>query len=166
MHRGLTWKSRIVVATVGFICVAVSLLYAHSSGRQYGMQVVQTLWTAEMQATIQAHAQEMAKARQTEQALQDKINQLTKEHRDETRRIAARHAAIVDGLRNRPETRACASGVPEGASAGIGCTGAGLSRFDSEFLVWVASEADRTQAALGVCIRAYEEVRRALNGTD
>jgi hypothetical protein len=123
------------------------------------MQVVQTLWTAEMQATIQAHAQEMAKARQTEQALQDKINQLTKEHRDETRRIAARHAAIVDGLRNRPETRACASGVPEGASAGIGCTGAGLSRFDSEFLVWVASEADRTQAALRVCLQAYDSVR-------
>lgn len=166
MHRGLRWKSRIVVATVGFICVAVSLLYAHSSGRQYGMQVVQTLWTAEMQATIQAHAQEMAKARQTEQALQDRINQLTKEHRDETRRIAARHAAIVDGLRNRPETRAGASGVPEGAAAGVGCTGAGLARLDGELLSGYAAAAARQQAALNACVAAYEEVRRALNGTD
>lgn len=163
MHRGMTWRSKIVVATVGFICVAASLLYAHSSGRHYGMQTVQTLWTAEMQATIQAHAEQIAKARQTEQALQDKINQLTKEHRDENRRIAARHAAMVDGLRNRPEARASDSGVPEGAAAGVGCTGSGLSKPDAEFLVWISGEAARTQTALNACIAAYDEVRRALN---
>jgi hypothetical protein len=120
-----------------------------------------------MQATIQAHAQEMAKARQTEQALQDKINQLTKEHRDETRRIAARHAAIVDGLRNRPETRAGASGVPEGAAAGIGhsigCTGLQLSRPDSYFLLGEAARADQLRVALKACIAHATEIERQLN---
>jgi hypothetical protein len=127
------------------------------------MLQVQTLWDAERMAQQQAILEAQQKAQDTERRLQAQVAKLRKERANEKARIDARYADLVDGLRDRPEARAGASGVPEGARAGVGCTGFGLSKSDSEFLVWLSSEADRTQAALRSCVAAYEEVRRSIN---
>jgi hypothetical protein len=161
------WNLKLLAA-IGIattISLAGTAWYAHSKGKQSGMQQVQTLWIAERAAIQEAQAKEMEQARKREQALQAQVDQIRRSHRNEISRINRDHAALVDSLRDRPEARAGDSGVPEGAAAGVGCTGAGLSKPDSEFLVWLGREAARTQAALNACITAYDEVRRSLNNT-
>ena len=111
----------------------------------------------------QAQAAEVNAARIREQELQAQITAQQRNHRNEVARINARHAAALDGLRDRPE-RPDSGGVSEGADSGIGCTGAGLARGDASFLAGFAADAARTQAALDACIVAYDEVRRAVNG--
>jgi hypothetical protein len=143
---------------------AGSAWYAYSSGRQSGMSQIQMQWDAERATQMAAMAEEEMKARQREQALQKLIDKLRRDRANEANRIAAEYQRTIDSLRNRPEARAGEGGVPEGAVAGVGCTGAGLSKSDSEFLVWLGSEAARTQAALNACVTAYDEVRRQVNG--
>jgi hypothetical protein len=163
---GVIWNLKILAAAG--IAIAIShagvAWYAHSKGKQSGMSQVQMLWDAERAMQLAAKAEAEMKARQTEQALQATINRLRKEKANEANRLAARYAADLERVRDRPEARATDNGVPEGAVAGVGCTGAGLSRSDSEFLVWLGAEAARTQAALNACVSAYDEVRRQVNG--
>jgi hypothetical protein len=104
------------------------------------------------------------KARQTEQALQKLVDQLRGAHQNEVNRIVSRYNADLERLRNRPEARSeSPSGLPEGAASGVGCTGAGLSKPDAEFLSWYSASAARTQAALDACVHAYEQVREQSN---
>jgi hypothetical protein len=152
-------KFRIAAATVLIICAAGLLMYAHSKGKQSGMLQVQSQWDQERLATAQAHADELAKAAQRQQSLQTQVDQLREVHRREINSINRRHQSIVDGLRDRPQARAGASGVPNPASVGVGCTGAGLSRPDAEFLIGLAADAARTQAALNQCRAAYQSLR-------
>lgn len=153
----------LLVITATLISLAGCAWYAYSSGKQSGMLQIQAQWDSERLTIAKAHDAEMQKARQRESALQDLATKLKKERANETKRLAAEYAADLDRLRDRPEARAGASGVPEGANAGVGCTGAGLSRPDSEFLVWLGSEAARTQSTLNACLAAYEGVRLQLN---
>ncbi len=127
------------------------------------MREVQTLWDSERLAVAQAQAEERMKARQREQSLQDLAAKLRLEKRREADRLAREYVADLERLRDRPDTRAGAGGVPEGAAAGVGCTGAGLSRGDAAFLVGLAADAARTQAALDQCRAQYAEVERQLN---
>ena len=157
------WKSWIVAVMASVIFAAGSAWYGHSRGVQSGMLQIQTLWDAERMAQQQAILEAQQKAQDTERRLQAQVAKLRKERANEKARIDAQYASLIDGLRDRPEARAGDTGVPEGARAGVGCTGAGLSKSDSEFLIWLSSEADRTQAALRSCVTAYEEVRRSIN---
>lgn len=159
------WNLKLMAA-IGIattISLAGTAWYAHSKGRQSGMQEVQTLWIAERAAIREAQAEEMMKARQREEALQAQVDQIRRSHRNEIARINRDHAALVDSLRDRPEARAGDSGVPEGAAAGIGCTGAGLAAGDASFLAGFAADAARAQAALNACVTAYNEVREQVN---
>lgn len=157
------WRWWIAAVMAASICAAGSAWYAHSKGMQSGMQQVQILWDSERAATAQAQAEELMKARQREHALQALAEKLRLEKRREADRLAREYAADLERLRDRPETRAGDGGVPEGAAAGVGCTGAGLSRRDAEFLVGLAADAARAQAALDQCRAQYAEVERALN---
>jgi hypothetical protein len=159
------WNLKILaaIATLTITSLAGTAIYAYSSGKQSGMQQVQTLWDSDRLAIAEAQAGERMKAAQKQKALEALIAQQRRNHRAEVDRIVAQYSADLDGLRDRPEARADFGGVPEGADAGIGCTGLGLSRPDAEFLVWVGREASRTQAALRACVTAYEEVRRQVN---
>ena len=157
-------KSLGVVGIAFGISLAGTALFAFNKGQQSGMSKVQSQWDAEVSAMAQAQAAEVNAARLREQELQAQITAQQRSHRNEVARINRAHAAALDGLRDRPEARAGDGGVPEGAAAGVGCTGAGLSRPDSEFLIWIGREAARTQAALNACVTAYDEVRRAVNG--
>lgn len=134
--------------------------YAHSSGKQAGMQAVQARWDAAKVLTLEAQGEQIliAQIRETEMTAQ--MDKLKRTHRDQTNRIAAAHADIVDGLRQRPEARAGAGGVPEGAAAGVGCTGAGLSRIDAGFLIGLAADAAELQAGFDACKAAYDSLTR------
>jgi hypothetical protein len=161
----MIWNLKL--ATVAVIAIGIASAggawYAYSKGRESGMTQVQAMWDAERLATMTAHAEEQIKARQREEALKVLLARQRKEHKREVDRIIADYNADLERLRDRPAERAGAGGVPEGAAAGVGCTGEGLSRPDSEFLVWLGGEAARTQAALNACVTAYDEVRRSIN---
>lgn len=149
------------------IAIAISLAgcawYAHSSGRQSGMQATQSRWDAEKVRTLEAQGEQILIAQQREGELRAQMDNLKRTHRDQTTRIAAAHADLVDSLRQRPD-RPSAGGLPEGATAGAGpvtgCTGAQLYRPDGEFLAREAARADQLRAALGVCAAAYNALTR------
>ena len=164
----MMWRPQIAAA-VGILfttSLAGTALYAFSKGKQYGMSQVQTLWTQERLALSEAQAEEVMKARQREEALKVLIARQRQEHRNEIHRIGREHSALVDSLRDRPEARAGDSGVPDGADAGVGCTGRGLSAPDAQFLAGFAADAARLQSALRACQRAYDEVRESINARD
>jgi hypothetical protein len=113
-----------------------------------------------------AQDEELMKARQTEEALQKTINRIKQEKTREAIKLANDFAAVVDSLHDRPEARAGSTGVPEGAAVGVGCTGAGLAKRDSEFLAGYGRDAARLQLALDACQAAYDQVRESINGRD
>jgi hypothetical protein len=130
------------------------------------MSEIQSQWDAERAATLAAQAEELMKARQQEQALQAAVNRIRQEKQREAVRLVNDYAAVVVSLQDRPEARAGAGGVPEGAAAGVGCTGAGLAKRDSEFLAGYGRDAARLQLALNACQAAYDQVRESINARD
>ena len=155
------WMRLSIAAVLVFgICAAGWLTY--DAGKTRGRLEVQTAWDNEQAITAQAHAAEMMKARQQEQALRALADRLRKEKADEARRLAAQYQRDLDGLRDRPETRAGAGGVPEGSTPGVGCTGAGLARLDAGLLTGYAYAASRLQLAYNECKARYD----ALTGAD
>jgi hypothetical protein len=159
-------KTLAVSATLTTMLVAGTAWYSYSKGEQSGMRQVEIQWQEAMRLQANAEAEELMKARQREEALATLLVKQRMEHSREVNRLVRQHAALVDSLRNRPQTRAGDSGVPEGATAGVGCTGAGLARDDAAFLAGYASDAGRLQLALQVCQAAYDQVRESINGAD
>jgi uncharacterized protein YlxW (UPF0749 family) len=158
------WTSRFLIAAAILTTLAISHWRFYSTGYESGVTHTEQAWQAEKLATTKAQMAEMEKARQAQQALQAQVDKIRQESANEKRRVAAQYERTIAGLRERPKTRAGATGVPEGAVAGVGCTGAGLSRPDGEFLAWYAGEAARAQTALRTCIAAYNSARREVNG--
>jgi hypothetical protein len=154
-----------LVVAMALACAGVGV-WSYRTGHERGAAAVKQQWDAERAATAQAQAEEMMKARQREKALTEALDKQRKERRREIDRITAEYRRTLDSLRDRPTVRAGDTGVPEGSTAGVGCTGAGLSRDDAEFLVWYASEAARVQAALEACVAAYKRVEEAVNDGD
>lgn len=118
----------------------------------------------------EAHAQELVKLQQaalnTEKAYREKersyqtsLAVAQEKRNEETRRINARHAAVVDSLRNRQErTTSGSSEVPNPAPSCAGTTGSELARGDAEFLAGFAADAAKLDAALTQCEAAYNAV--------
>ena len=148
----------IVVLVVGFLAISGLSVYSYRAGKA----AVQQEWDKEKATIAQAHLEEMQRARQREAELQATIDKQTEAYKNDLANIAADYQRVVVWLRDRPAARAGAGGVPQGAAAGVGCTGAGLSRGDAEFLAGYAADAARTRKALDQCVRQYEEVRQAL----
>jgi translation initiation factor 2B subunit (eIF-2B alpha/beta/delta family) len=159
------WNLKLIALIAIPISLAGSAWYGHSRGVQSGMSQIQMQWDAERAATLAAQAEELMKARQTEQALQKAINRIRQEKTREATRLANDYASVINSLHDRPEARAGASGVPDSPNAGVGCTGAGLAKGDSEFLARYGADAARLQLALDACQAAYDSVRQALNPT-
>ena len=168
MIAWMTSRTMVALALAGVTALAIGLgaVALYRTGYAKGAAEVQQQWDAEKAATAAAQAEETMKARQREKALIELTERLRKEHRREVDRIVAERNRLVGELRNRPEARAGAGGVPEGAAAGVGCTGEGLSRRDGEFLAGLAADAARTQAALQQCVAQYNQVRELVNGGD
>lgn len=144
------------------IVVVLALFGLSAYSYRAGKAAVQQEWDKEKAAIAQAHMEEMQRARQREAELQATIDKQTEAYKNDLANIAADYQRVVVWLRDRPAARAGAGGVPQGATAGVGCTGAGLSRGDAEFLARYAADAARTREALDQCVRQYDEVRRAL----
>ena len=123
---------------------------------------MQQEWDKEKATVAKAHLEELQRARQREAELQATIDKQTEEYKNDLANIATDYQRVVVWLRDRPAARAGAGGVPQGATVGVGCTGAGLSRGDAEFLAGYAADAARTRKALDQCVRQYEEVRQAM----
>lgn len=151
-----TWLAAVAIVVV----LALFGLSAYSY--RAGKAAVQQEWDKEKAAIAQAHLEEMQRARQREAELQAAIDKQTEGYKRDLENITADYQRIVVWLRDRPAARAGAGGVPQGSAAGVGCTGAGLSRGDAEFLARYAADAARTREALDQCVRQYDEVRRAL----
>ena len=150
-----------IVAVVGvFLAISGLSMYSYRAGKA----AVQQEWDKEKAAIAQAHLEEMQRARQREVELQAAIDKQTEGYKRDLENITADYQRIVVWLRDRPAARAGAGGVPQGATAGVGCTGAGLSRGDAEFLAGYAADAARTREALDQCVRQYDEVRRVGGG--
>ena len=151
---------------VGLVAVVVGAggaWTAYSTGYEAGATRVQTAWDAERLEALRARAEFETAARKREQELAARAAQQRQELRREINRIEQRHAAVVDGLRDRPDRPAVDGGaVPGAATAGVepatGCTGAELYRPDGEFLAREAARADRLRLALATCIAAYGAV--------
>ena len=166
------WKLKtLAVATTAFsISLAATAWFAHSKGVQLGKSQIQSQWDAEVRAMAEAQAREVNQAREREQALQAQVDQLKRTHRNEISRIHRNHAALVDSLRDRPEARAGAGGVPEDSGVGTsdrtGSTGLQLSRPDASFLVGEAARADQLRVALVACLADRAAIERAINSDE
>lgn len=151
-----TWLAAVAVVVV--LALFGLSVYSYRAGKA----AVQQEWDKEKAAIAQAHMEEMQRARQREAELQAAIDKQTEVYKRDLENITADYQRIVVWLRDRPAARAGAGGVPQGSAAGVGCTGAGLSRGDAEFLARYAADAARTRKALDQCVRQYDEVRQAL----
>ena len=165
-----TWITRmkgvLVWAAATALACAVVAAWAYRTGRANGEAAVTAEWMAERAETARATSRALESRIEAETKLQETIDADRKTYRARLAAVAAARDRLADSLRHRPTARAGDTGVPEGSTAGVGCTGAGLSRDDAEFLVWYASEAARAQAALEVCVAAYKRVEEAVNGGD
>ena len=115
----MRWKAKAALGIAGTILLAWTAMSVYNAGYRAGESKIQAKWDAKVSAMAQAQAAEVNAARIREQELQAQISQQQRTHRNEVARINARHASILDGLRDRPD-RPGGGGVPEGAGAGAG----------------------------------------------
>lgn len=149
----------------GAICAGLIAVYALTASQlkneRLAHQTTKIERADEARERAEAHGKELVRAQDRQIALSTAAARLQKERQDENRRIVARYERELDGLRNRPEARADpdSGGVPEGAAAGVGCTGAGLARPDAAFLAGYAADAARLQTAVDECKARYNALK-------
>lgn len=137
------------------LVVAVGAFAFLYLGYEAGARTVQAKWDTEKADTITAQ-------RTKEARLQAGMDQLRKEKNRETAKLQRTVAALTLSLRNRPERPA----VPASASAGDAggwCSGTGLYKSDSEFLIRESARADTLRLALIQCQNAYKKAQQASN---
>lgn len=137
-------KYATVAALLGGLCYG---------GYLHGRHVENTEWK------LKDAKQEATDAKATIQQVQDLIG--AKNERDKANAYTnGRVLAVLDSLRNRPETRELPASAPSGASA-AGATGSGLAGPDARFLTRYAAIAARQQTALAECYAVLDAGQRA-----
>lgn len=130
------------LAAIGLV-VAVWL-----HGSYYGAVGERVIWQNNLKVATD-------KARQTEKAKQEKINEILQAQYDGIYTINANLVNDIDKLRSRP-TRLS---MPRNTSANCaGATGRELSRPDAGFLIGEAARADRLRDALTACYAAFDSI--------
>ena len=152
-----------IFAAVGLLACMGSAYFAYDKGHETATKAVELKWTADRLQRAETYADDLKKARKQSTALQANADRLRQEKTHEVNRIALNYQSVIDGLRDRAETRAGASGVPESPGAGVGCTGAGLAKPDAGFLAGYAADVGRLQAAFNVCRQAHTKAASELN---
>ena len=144
--------------------LALALAGTHWKAYTGGKRTVQDEWNIErLEIGRQSQALKDATAKTTAQ-LQADTDALRKTKNAQIAKLDARLVDALGQLRNRPD-RPSDGGVPEAAGAGAtpaGCTGAGLFKDDSEFLVRLADNADRLKDSLATCYQQYDNAREAV----
>ena len=151
--------NRFAIAAIISALLGLATWYVHRAGYEAGVRQVRQMWDQDKARQAQAQADELLRARARESALQALANKLRKEKADEAQRLAREYTADLERLRNRPEGRAGAGGLPSAPGLGVGSTGEGLARPDAQFLVWFAAEAGRLQAAYDECRIKYQALK-------
>lgn len=159
-------RTKVVFALAGAMAVAIATAIVYRAGYEAGSAAVQSKWNEREREIAAAMAEQAEAARKTEQHLREQLRKQSEAYHASVRAITVERDRLAGLLRDRPEARAGVGGVPEGATAGVGCTGEGLSRGDSEFLIGLAADAARTQAALQQCVAQYNQVMELVNGGD
>lgn len=114
-------------------------------------------------AAIRADAIERAKrVEQSAQKLGASIAAIKRENEHEIKVISARRDALLVQLRTRPPR--AVSTAAQTARDAVGCTGAGLSASDAEFLARYAADAAETAVTLNACTAAYDAARDMMEG--
>lgn len=136
----------------------------HETGLAAGRAEIQAKWDQQRITDAAATVQAAIQARAREQALQSTADKIRQEKTREIRHLSAARDAALRELRDRPEARAGAGGVPSTSELGnAGCTGEGLAKGDAEFLTRYASDAARLELALSQCRSTYEAAVRYIN---
>lgn len=155
----MPWMIRFAIAAAISILTGFGIWFTYQTGFEAGSDKARMEWSEQKTEQLAALNQELIKARQREADLQLLAAKLRKEKSDEANRLARQYAVDLERLRNRPESRAGAGGVPQTAAAGVGCTGEGLARPDAQFLVWFAAEAAKLQSAYDECRVKHEATK-------
>lgn len=157
----MTW----LLGPVGRVLLVVMLFatgfgWGYLKGNSSGQAKVQAAWDKERAEQLAEQARQQSAARQREQALQATADRIREEKNREIAALNRRHAAVVDGLRNRPERPAIGtSPVPEAAGdrpGPAGCTPSQLYRSDAELALEIARDADFLRLQLAACQAAYQ----------
>ena len=128
----------------------------------------------EMQAKVLViqHQQELNNLIAITQAATDELNTRNAENErkrnEEIRRITATHGSIVAGLRDRASraeqiANSNTSNTSDSGTSSV-CTGAELSREDSEFLAGEAARAEQLRSELIYMYQTNKDLREILNG--
>lgn len=104
-----------------------------------------------------------AVVRQRERQHAEELLATNQENEREKAALSARVDRLLVSLQNRP-ARPSGDAVPPSGPLVVGCTGAGLYRSDSEFLVREAARADRLRAELSRCQAAYDSAVKLTAG--
>lgn len=146
------------------LALVLALLLAGTHWKSYkmGEQGVQSEWTTEKLAQSRAQIAAEKAARAKEQGLQASAEKLRDTQNAQIRTLAidldrARAAIRLQRRASRP-----ADYVPQPASAGASCGGAGLFTEDADFLVGEAGRADAQRLQLETCQAQYSAAREAL----
>lgn len=152
--------NRIAIAAV---ILVIACFGAYKRGLHHGEAKIQAKWDAERAAIARATQQAMQERIAAEEQLRRQADEQQKTYQQKITRLTADRDALLRSVRERP-SRDSGGDVPGTAAAGdrAGCTGAGLSREDAEFLVGEAARADRIAEQLSACVAQYEAARDAI----
>ena len=145
------------------LAIAISGGLGYYSGYSNGGEATQQKWDKEKKQIAEAVAAELGRVRAKETKIQANADKQRKAKNEELRVVTARSAAIIDGLRKRPE-RGDRTEVPQSTGTCSAATGAELARGDGIFLARYATDAARLQNEFDHCVKQYNEVKRELNG--
>lgn len=135
-------------------------------GNSHGKAKVTQQWDKEKKQIAEAVAAELERVRAKETKIQATADKQRKAKNEELRIVTARSAAIIDGLRKRPE-RGDRAEVPQSAGTGQttnGCTASELFRQDAEYFVREAARAERIRVELLSCYASMDMIRETMNG--
>lgn len=129
-------------------------------GNAAGKAEVQQAWEVEKRKQAEEYADNLRKALETQQEMQQAADTLRREKDAQIRDINARATALTNSLRDRKERPSKDGSVSDTARSCAGASGAELAKGDGEFLARYSADAARLQAALDQCVKQYNAIRQ------
>lgn len=151
--------TRAITALLIAAILAVSGWAIHESGLAAGRAEIQAQWDKQRITDAAAIVQAAIQSRAREQAAQLAVDRIRQEKTREIADLNRRHAALVDGLRHRPDRPAdYLPAADQAADTGpaTGCGADQLFRQDAAVALGIARDADLVRIALQQCHAQYQ----------
>ncbi len=149
--------------TIAVLLLAAALAAAvweiRANGLAAGRAEIQAKWDKQRITDAAAIVQEAIQSRAREQAAQLAVDRIRQEKTREIADLNRRHAALVDGLRRRPDRPADylpATAQAAGTGPAAGCGADHLFRQDAAVALGIARDADLVRIALQQCHAQYQ----------